>query len=76
MNSFPVFSILFSGIRHKEKHSYKDKSVSTAGYPSSAKLRERANHIDCFDELKRLLDEYIRMNIDRDISIRYNTLNV
>lgn len=62
----------YLGIREMRKHI----GWYTAGYPSSAKLRERANHIDCFDELKRLLDEYIRMNIDRDISIRYNTLNV
>lgn len=59
----------YLGIREMRKHI----GWYTAGYPNSAKLRERANHIESFDELQRLLDEYI---VDRDMSIRYNTLNV
>ena len=59
----------YLGIREMRKHI----GWYTAGYPSSARLRQKVNHVETFVELKQLLDEYV---VDRDISIRYNTLNV
>lgn len=56
----------YLGIREMRKHV----GWYTAGYPGSSRLRERANHVESFEELEQLLEEYV---VDRDISIRYNT---
>jgi nifR3 family TIM-barrel protein len=45
---------LFTGIREMRKHV----AWYTAGYPGSAKLRNRVNEIENMDDLQRLLEEY------------------
>jgi nifR3 family TIM-barrel protein len=44
----------FTGIREMRKHV----AWYTAGYPGSAKLRNRVNEIESLDDLQRLLEDY------------------
>lgn len=53
----------YLGIREMRKHI----GWYTAGYPNSSRLRQRANHVESYRDLKALLDEYIYMEETRGL---------
>ncbi len=56
----------YHGIREMRKHI----GWYTAGYPDSSRLRQQVNHVETFEQLNQMMNQYL---VDREKSIRYNT---